>query len=192
MNSIDYFFLIGDFTVAIGLIIGFIVGYKNNKINRIYFIMFCIGCLIGSTWEFTFLYLGPEFVYSVKKWPYGLDGWPRKLSHSIWDGGLFMIGVYLCKKFLSGSLFVRFNKNELLIFLSWGIFQELLVEYLFNGRVWIYKPLSWNPIITPPVPGSAKLCPGYTLIPQTIWIIAPIIFYFICLLIIRYEKQKVN
>jgi len=55
-----------------------------------------IGCLIGSTWEFTFHFLGDEFAYAVKQWPLGLSGWPKQLSHSIWDGGLFMFGIWLC------------------------------------------------------------------------------------------------
>ena len=185
MNGIDYFFLICDFTVAIALLIGFTYAYKNNRISSEYFTLFWIGCLIGSTWEFTFLFLGDEFLHSVKVWPYGLNGWPRKLSHSIWDGGIFMVGIYLCEKYLKGPLFKSFNKNELFVMLSWGIFQELLVEYLFNGRVWIYEPLPWNPIIIPTIPGSALLSPGYTLIPQAVWVIAPIIFYLICLKIMR-------
>ena len=147
--------------------------------------MFWVGCLIGSTWEFTFLYLGSDFVHSVKEWPLGLGGWPRKISHSIWDGGLFMIGVFLCERFLKAPLFQRFDLKELTVILLWGIFQELLVEYLFNGRVWIYPPLPWNPIIIPTMPGSAALSPGYTLIPQAVWVVAPIIFYVILLKIAK-------
>ena len=185
MNGLDYFFLIGDFTVAIALLIGFIFAKKNNLISSAYYKLFWIGCFIGATWEFTFLFLGDEVLYPVKIWPYGLSGWPRKFSHSIWDGGIFMLGIYFCQKYLKGPLFQSFNKNELLIMLSWGIFQELLVEYLFNGRVWIYEPLPWNPIIIPPLPGSAYLSPGYTLIPQAVWVIAPIVFYFLCLKIMK-------
>ena len=185
MNGLDYFFLIGDFSVATALVIGFYFAYKNSRISSEYYTLFWIGCLIGSTWEFTFLFLGPEFLHSVKEWPYGLGGWPRKLSHSIWDGGLFMVGIYFCERFLADPLFRSFNNKELGIMLSWGISQELLVEYLFNGRVWIYEPLPWNPIIIPVLPGSAPLSPGYTLIPQAVWIIAPILFYFTCLRIMQ-------
>ena len=96
-----------------------------------------------------------------------------------------MVGVYLCEKYLKGPLFKSFRKDELLVMLSWGIFQELLVEYLFNGRVWIYEPLPWNPIIIPTILGSAPLSPGYTLIPQAVWVVAPIIFYFICLKVMK-------
>ena len=181
----------GDFTVATVLVIGFYFAYKNNRISSEYYRLFWIGCLIGSTWEFTFLFLGPEFLHSVKEWPYGLGGWPRKLSHSIWDGGLFMVGIYFCKRYLPSPLFRSFNKKELGIMLSRGIFQELLVEYLFNGRVWIYEPLPWNPIIIPVLPGSAPLSPGYTLIPQAVWIIAPILFYLICLRIMQTKNPAI-
>jgi len=58
----------------------------------------------------------------------------------------------------------------------WGILQELLVEYLFNGRVWFYVPLPWNPVIIPPLPGGANTV-GYTLIPQLVWVVAPVVFY---------------
>ena len=189
MNSLDYIFLIGDFFVAISLVIGFSLCYQKGIINTTYHTMFWVGCLIGSTWEFTFLYLGPEFVHSVKEWPWGLGGWPRKVSHSLWDGGLFMVGVFICEKYLRGPLFKRFSSKELSIFLSWGIFQELLVEYLFNGRVWIYEPLPWNPVIIPTIPGSAQLSPGYTLIPQAVWVIAPIIFYVIFLKVAEKHEQ---
>ena len=191
MNGLDYFLLIGDFTVAAALVIGFYFAYKNNRISSEYYTLFWIGCLIGSAWEFTFLFLGPEFLHSVKEWPYGLGGWPRKLSHSIWDGCLFMVGIYFCKRYLPSPLFRSFNKKELGIMLSWGIFQELLVEYLFNGRVWIYEPLPWNPIIIPVLPGSAPLSPGYTLIPQAVWIIAPILFYLICLRIMQTKNPAI-
>jgi len=189
LNGLDYFLLIGDFTFATALVIGFYFAYKNNRISSEYYTLFWIGCLIGSTWEFTFLFLGPEFLHSVKDWPYGLGGWPRKLSHSIWDGGLFMLGIYFCERFLPDPLFRSFNKKELGIMLSWGIFQELLVEYLFNGRVWIYEPLPWNPIIIPVLPGSAPLSPGYTMIPQAVWVIAPILFYLICLRITKTKNR---
>jgi len=143
--AFDYFILVSDFSIAMAMVIGFTNTYKSGKLSTYYYKLFWIGCLIGSTWEFTFLFLGPEFLHSVKEWPFGLGGWPRKLSHSIWDGGLFMVGVYFCLKYLQGPHFYRFSWNALGIMLSWGIFQELLVEYLFNGRVWVYEPLSWNP-----------------------------------------------
>ena len=110
---------------------------------------------------------------------------------------LYMFANYFFKNLIEEKFSKRFSyltekfkKNEFLIMLIWGIFQELLVEYLFNGRVWIYEPLPWNPVIIPALPGSATLCPGYTLIPQAIWVVAPIIFYLVCLKV--FQKTKID
>ncbi len=180
MNTFDYFLMIADFAIAVAIVIGIYNAHRRNDLSPYYYKLFWIGCLIGATWEFTFLFLGPEFLHSFKEWSFGLDGWPRKVSHSIWDGGIFMLGILFCLKILKGPHFTKFRTKEFGIMLSWGIFQELLVEYLFNGRVWVYEPLPWNPIIIPPLLGSATDV-GYTLIPQAVWAIAPIIFYFFCL-----------
>jgi hypothetical protein len=180
MTIIDTIFLIGDFLVAMGLVVGFKWALNHRKLSLYYYKLFWIGSLIGATWEFTFLLLGPEFLHSAVEWPFGLDGWPRKISHSIWDGGLFMVGVWLCLRWVKGRHFTKFNWQELSIMVVWGLGQELLVEYLFNGRVWIYEPLPWNPIIIPPIPGSSTDV-GYTLIPQAVWVVAPIVFYLICI-----------
>ena len=96
LEPIDYFFCFGDYFVSTTLVILFFRFWKNNILPRYLIKAFMIGCLIGSTWEFTFHFLGDEFAYAVKQWPLGLSGWPKKLSHSIWDGGLFMFGIWLC------------------------------------------------------------------------------------------------
>ncbi|TFG12821.1 hypothetical protein EU537_08335 [Candidatus Thorarchaeota archaeon] len=178
LASIDWVFLIGDFAVSVFLVLLFVYLYKSSRIGKTLFYAFLVGCLIGATWEFTFMVLGPDFAYSVNPWPWGLSGWPKKLSHSIWDGGIFMVGVWLCRKLLSNRpLFTQFDFRELSTMEIWGFFQGFLVEYLFVGRVWFYVPLPWNPVIIPPLPGGASEV-GYTLIPQLIWTIAPIVFYF--------------
>ena len=99
-----------------------------------------------------------------------------------------MVGIWLCIKFLPGPHFTRFNIRELLIMEVWGIFQELLVEYLFNGRVWVYEELSWNPVIIPPLPGSATTV-GYTFIPQAVWVVAPLIFYILLIKLKNAHKE---
>jgi hypothetical protein len=178
LASIDWIFMIGDFAVSFFLVSLFIWLYRTGRIGKTLFYAFLVGCLIGSTWEFTFMALGTSFAYSVNPWPWGLSGWPKKLSHSIWDGGIFMVGVWLCRKLLSNRpLFTKFDWRELSIMEIWGVFQGFLVEYLFVGRVWFYVPLPWNPVIIPPLPGGASEV-GYTLIPQLVWTIAPIVFYF--------------
>ncbi|MBN2228290.1 MAG: hypothetical protein JW779_01780 [Candidatus Thorarchaeota archaeon] len=190
LEPINYVFMIGDFAVAGLLIAYFSWAYSKGKIPKSYFCMFWIGCLIGATWEFTFYFLGDSFAHATVEWPWGLSGWPKKLSHSIWDGGIFMVGVWFCLKLLGPeSRFIKWNWREFSIMWSWGIGSELLVEYLFNGRVWIYEPLPWNPVIIPPLPGSATTV-GYTLIPQAVWVIAPIVFYLIFLRLDRRLRMK--
>ena len=86
--------------------------------------------------EFTFLFLGPDFLHAAVEWLFGLSVWPKKVSHSIWDGGVFMAGVYFCNRFLgSESRFTGWNLREYGIMTLWGIGQELFVEYIFAGRV---------------------------------------------------------
>ena len=193
MEPLAAFLMTADFALAIFFVILFHYLYRTGRIPLSYLYAFWFGTFIGSTWEFTFLFLGPEFLHGAVEWPWGLDGWPRKVSHSIWDGAIFMFGVYLCHQWLDDELFEKFNSKELAIMWSWGLFQELLVEYLFNGRVWIYEPLPWNPVIIPTIPGSAPMSPGYTLIPQMVWVIAPFIFYFGFLSIVkRYPQSALN
>ncbi len=191
MEPINWVFMIGDYAVAVILVLYFTWAYRNDKISKAYYYAFWIGCLIGSTWEFTFMLLGDSFAHATVVWPWGLSGWPKKLSHSIWDGGIFMIGVWLCHKLLgSTDRFLTWDWREFLIQWSWGLGSELLVEYLFNGRVWVYEPLPWNPVIIPPLPGSATTV-GYTLIPQAVWVIAPIVFYLVFIkLRQRYDLHK--
>ena len=188
LNLIDYIFLFGDYFVSILLLVYFIRAYQKKNISNYFIYAFFAGCLIGSTWELTFHFLGDAFSHSIKIWPWGLDGLPKKLSHSIWDGGLFMVGIWLCIKFLPGPHFTKFNTRELLLMEGWGIFQELLVEYLFNGRVWLYEELSWNPVIIPPLPGSATTV-GYTFIPQAIWVVAPLVFYVLLIKLKNIYKE---
>ncbi|GIS54360.1 hypothetical protein Ct9H90mP29_14020 [bacterium] len=67
MNGLDYFFLIGDFTVALACI-GFVLAYRKKRYPiLLYHVLDRMPDRL--TWEFTFLYLGPEFVHSVKEWP---------------------------------------------------------------------------------------------------------------------------
>ncbi len=181
IEPINLVFMVGDYAVAALLIAYFSWSYKKGRIPKSYFFAFWVGCLIGATWEFTFFFLGDSFAHAMVEWPWGLSGWPKKLSHSVWDGGIFMVGVWLCLKILGPeSRFVTWNWREFSIMWAWGIGSEFLVEYLFNGRVWFYEPLPWNPVIIPPLPGSATTI-GYTLIPQAVWVIAPIAFYLLFL-----------
>ena len=69
LNSIDYIFLFGDYFVSILLLVYFIRAYQKKNIQIYFFYAFLAGCLIGSTWELTFYFLGDAFSHSIKIWP---------------------------------------------------------------------------------------------------------------------------
>ena len=68
MNTFDYFLMIADFAIAVAIVIGIYNAHRRNDLSPYYYKLFWIGCLIGATWEFTFLFLGPEFLHSFKEW----------------------------------------------------------------------------------------------------------------------------
>jgi hypothetical protein len=62
----------------------------------------------------------------------------------------------------------------------WGLGQELLVEYLFNGRVWIYEPLALESDNYSPHTGFVNGCGVYVNSTGRVGG-APIVFYLICI-----------
>ena len=100
--------------------------------------------------------------------------------HSIWDGSLFLIGVWLVKKICVAPQLDRFKISELLILLIWGQVQELIVELTSTySDGWEWVPYSWNPTLF--------MFNGHhiTLFPQLIWFVAIIVFYFFAIVLGR-------
>ena len=65
VNKLDYFFLIGDFTVAIALLFGFIYFKKKKLLPDKYLTLFSLDVSLVQHGSLL-LYLGDEFVHSVK------------------------------------------------------------------------------------------------------------------------------
>jgi hypothetical protein len=94
------------------------------------------------------------------------------LCHTFWDAGLFIIGYWLCLGLLkTATCCTRFRWSELLIMWLWGSGQGILVELMGNGVIWEYRVHAWNPVWL--TLGEQD----YTLYPQLIWAIAPVVFY---------------
>ncbi|MBW1984781.1 MAG: hypothetical protein JRI53_08675 [Deltaproteobacteria bacterium] len=149
--------------------------------------MFWAGVMIGLTWELGFYFTGPEFsndpVFThLSPWP--LHPILQPLLHTLWDGGLFMIGVSLVYRFCKPPHFIRFRWQELGIMLLWGQIQELAVELIAtSGNLWTYEPKWWNPVLF-------KFGNGViTLIPQAVWFAAPIVFYLASIIITSNERK---
>lgn len=174
----DYFYWV-DIIIALSIPVIFLILYKMHKIGSFSWLMFWIGCAIGATWEIPFYFIGPTFssdpLYVLKTpTPYPL--FLLHFVHCFWDGGLFMIGVFLIKKLCREPQFTRFRIQELAIQLIWGGASELAVELMSTGSSgWAFVPHWWNPTLFQ-FRGS-----DITVVPQLIWVIAPIIFYLFAL-----------
>lgn len=166
-----------DFTIG-GLtpIVVFIL-YKTGRVDKYIWFLFWLGFALGLTWEIPISVLS-EFseTHAVTRFvrPLPTSFMMIIIMHSFWDGGLFLIGVWLVHRFCGAPVFERFKPSELIVLLVWGQASELWVELTSTfGEAWAFIPRSWNP--------SLFKFNGHdiTLMPQLIWLAAPIAFYFI-------------
>jgi hypothetical protein len=149
--------------------------YRNKRIDRFLWHFFWIGVAVGLTWEI------PIFVLSGESTSLPLVTWERPLlthysifmiSHSLWDGMLFVIGVWLIYGLCPAPHLQRFRGSELMVLVLWGQVSELLVELssTFNDG-WAFVPYGWNPVLFH--------CNDHpiTWLMQVIWLVASIVYY---------------
>jgi len=151
--------------------------YKTERIEKFIWHFFWIGVLVGLTWEI------PIFVLSGESTSLPLVIWTRPLiahylvfmiSHSLWDGLLFVIGIWLIYGICRKPFFQGFRWSELLVLLIWGQISELLVEIsstLNDG--WSFVEYWWNPVLFQ--------CNGHniTWLMQIVWAAAAIGYYIL-------------
>jgi hypothetical protein len=125
--------------------------YKTGRIEKFLWHFFWIGVLVGTTWEI------PIFVLSGESTSVPIVTWTRPLiahylvfmiSHCLWDGLIFVIGIWLVYRICRKPFFQHFRWSEMLVFLIWGQASELLVELsstLNDG--WAFIQYWWNPVI---------------------------------------------
>lgn len=168
------FLVVGDIAVATGILALIPYLYIKGRISLALLLAGGAGFLIGATWEFSFLALGDSFLAPVFNNP--LKGWPTPFLHSIWDAGLFIAGAGSCYLLLGDQdRFTKFNPKELGIIWGWGILQEFIIELVGNGNFWRYVPQRGNPTYL--TIGDTS----YTVVPQLVWIVAPVVFYIVLL-----------
>ena len=188
LNAPSLFFYWVDLLVALAIPLLFVFPYMAHRISRFSWLLFCIGCAVGALWEIPFYFIGPSFSSDplyVLKTPAPYPLFLLHVMHCFWDGGLLMIGVGLVKKLCRSPHFTQFRFQELAVLLVWGGFQELAVELFSSGSSgWVYVPHWWNPSMFQ-FQGS-----DITLLPQLIWVIAPIVFYVLALLLAKSVNEK--
>ncbi len=170
-----YYYL--DLLVGFSAPIVFYALYRTGRIDKFLWHFFWIGCAIGLVWEL------PIFVLSGESTSLPLVTWTRPLvahylvfmtSHTLWDGLIFVIGIWLVYAICRGPYFQRFRWSELLVLFFWGQVSELLVELsstLNDG--WAFVEYWWNPVMF--------RFNGHNIawLMQSIWAVAPIVFYFL-------------
>ena len=133
------------------------LGYISKKIIT----LFIIGICVGFTWEI----------------PFALA---RNINYAFLDSLIFLIGIFLCNKILKHDDYLyTFNTKALLIMIAWGSISEFLIDLNCNGKLWFFLENWYNPVFVS-INGN-----NMTIIPQLIWLIAPIIYYLTVLKFIK-------
>ena len=166
-----------DVTLALGALAWFVVSHLRSTITRTTWRQYWAGFLLGMTWELTFYLVGPQFSadppYHLAV-PFPLHPAAQPILHSFWDAALFVIGAALVRALCRAPHFLRLRLSELFVLLLWGQLQELCVELLASGTgTWTFVPRPWNPALFAWGAGHV------TLVPQLIWLVAPVVFYFV-------------
>jgi len=170
----EYFFLI-DFVISAMICLIVLLLYIINRIEKSTWYLYWIGFCLGMCWEFTMVFCTETGIFAFYEYlmPLPTHFMVIVIAHSLWDGGLFLVGYGLVKKICAKPTFERFKKNELGIMLIWGQLQNLAVEFMSTyANAWEYIPYWWNPTI---FVFNGHI---FTLLPQIIWVIAPIVFYY--------------
>ena len=134
-----------------------------------------LGWTLGMVWEMAFYLNGPLFrddpPYELRV-PFPAHPLLQPLLHSVWDAGLFMVGVAAVRRFCAQPWLARFRWQELGVMVAWGQAQEFCVELIASGTgAWTFFPRWYNPVLFEWGIGHI------TLLPQLIWLVAPVLFY---------------
>ncbi|MFX1392411.1 MAG: hypothetical protein ACFFAH_02450 [Promethearchaeota archaeon] len=98
------------------------------------------------------------------------------ITASLLDDELFLLSFLFVKLICRQSHFDRFKEKELVILIFYSQISELIVELISSsGSGWEYNIYCWNPLLF--VFNELNI----TLMPQLIWLINSIVFYFIAL-----------
>ncbi len=174
-----------DLAIGYGAPLVFLVLYKTRRIDGFIWRFFWIGVLVGLLWEI------PIFVLSGESTSLPIVVWNRPfpchylvfmVSHSLWDGLLFVIGIGLVRLFCRKPHFEKFRSQELLVLLIWGQVSELLVEISSTANDgWSFVEYWWNPVM------FTVNNHNVTWLGQWIWAAAPVLYY---VLLIRFGPQN--
>ena len=140
---------------------------------------FALGALVGLTWEV------PIFVGSFATTHHATIAFAREppvhwsvlmISHTLWDGSLFLVGCWLVRRCFGSRAFGAFDRWQLLLLVAYGQAQALAVEMSSTGNnAWYFVDLWWNP--------AMFQFNGHriTIFPHLFWIWGSLVYYFLWL-----------
>jgi hypothetical protein len=163
-----------DVAIAAGILAAVAAFVAARRMSFLTARLFALGCAVGLMWEIPLSALDGLGVARIFQFlsppPYPFP--VIIVSHTLWDGGLFLAGVALVRALGPGPVFASFSARDLTVLLSWGQLQELGIELLATGTAgWTYVPAAWNPAL------FAFRGHSITLVPQLMWFAGVLIFY---------------
>jgi hypothetical protein len=166
---------------ALDLLVGFSLpayvhlGNRSRSDAGLIIRLFWLGVAIGLTWEIP-IFLSATFsndpiVGFLREPP--LHPLIFMVAHAFWDGGLFLLGLTLVRALCAHPVLASFRWPEIAVLVLWGQASALAVEVVsVLNRGWFYHGgHAWNPVLFH-VGGHP-----ITLLPQLIWLAAPVLYY---------------
>ena len=132
--------------------------------------LYWLGVVIGLVWEIAFTAARAQLYLQKEDFPGPAS--LQVIAHSLWDGGLFVVGLGFVWRLCPEPRLTRFSGRELGILVAWGQLQSLGVELAAaSADAWVYRPSWWNPELF-----SIAQAP-ITLLPQLVWLIGTVVFH---------------
>ncbi len=173
----SYYWL--DLLVGYGFPAILFVFYLRGRVGQRDWRLFWIGALIGLFWEVPIFALSAMSKAPIVAWvrEFPMHWTVFMVSHTLWDGAIFLVGVWFVALICRPPVLARFRLSELAVMIAWGQASALLVELSsITNDAWVYvEGYWWNPTLF--YVGAHPI----TLMMQPIWFVAPILFYFISL-----------
>jgi hypothetical protein len=156
--------------------------YRIKRINKYFWYLFWLGFILGVCWEVPLTIANEISGFPPSRFiippplPAPYSAIIIIINHSFWDGGLFLLGIWFIQLICKKPILEKFKLSELVIFIIYGQISALIVELLStSSNAWEYNIYLWNPLLF-------KFNEhNITLLPQLIWLAAPIVFYIIAI-----------
>lgn len=192
------------FVWIMGVLICLIVCILYKKkvfVSKYYWYLFWIGFGLGMLWELPMSIANELYICCGYPYPASIFIIPTPIqgplvviviatTHSFWDGGFFLLSVLFLHLLCKEPYFEKFRWKELIVLILVGQISELIVELISTfseGWVFFIGPGVWYNLILFQFNNK-----NITLLPQLIWLAAPIVFYFIALkLNFKIRKRRI-